>query len=288
MNLGPRVFYPKNAQASSSRPHPIHTMTTAFTLFRSCPSLAGWPRRATRAVAAVFLLLSPFGASAQYAAAESVSANDRALLAQMARDWLEPALGTTLAENPDNVLRPEVIMGALDSRLRLAPCQQIEPYLPPGTRLWGRSRIGLRCLQGRVHWNIYVPVTIKAWGPAWVLRRAVAGGTLLTPEDADLAEMDWAEQSASVLATPESWVGQQTAFALHPGQALRANMVRPVPTFTRGAQVRVRSVGSGLHVVVSGVALDVGVLGQPARVKLAGGRILTGTVRKGQIVEVRL
>lgn len=227
-------------------------------------------------------------ARAQYAAAESVSANDRALLAQMARDWLEPALNTTMAENPDSLLRPEVIMGALDSRLRLAPCQQIEPYLPPGTRLWGRSRIGLRCLQGKVHWNIYVPVTIKAWGPAWVLRQSVAGGTMLTQDDADMAEMDWAEQSASVLATPESWVGQQAAFALQPGQTLRSNMVRPVPAFTRGAQVRVKSVGSGFHVVVSGQSMEDGVVGQPVRVKLGGGRIITGTVRKGQIVEVRL
>ena len=227
-------------------------------------------------------------ANAQYAAAESVSANDRALLAQMARDWLEPALNTTLSENPDSILRPEVVMGALDARLRLAPCQQIEPYLPPGTRLWGRSRIGLRCLQGRVHWNVYVPVTIKAWGPAWVLRRPVPGGTILTQDDAEIAEMDWAEQSASVLATPESWVGEQAAFALQPGQTLRSNMVRPVPAFSRGAQVRVKSVGSGFHVVVSGEAMDAGVVGQPVRVQLSGGKIITGTVRKGQIVEVRL
>jgi flagellar basal body P-ring formation protein FlgA len=245
-------------------------------------------RWAAQAIVGVALLVGAAGADAQYAASEPVSANDRALLAQMARDWLEPALNTTLSESPDSILRPEVVMGALDSRLRLAPCQQIEPYLPPGTRLWGRSRIGLRCLQGRVHWNVYVPVTIKAWGPAWVLRRPVPSGTILTQDDAEVAEMDWAEQSASVLATPESWVGEQAAFALQPGQTLRSNMVRPVPAFSRGAQVRVKSVGSGFHVVVSGEAMDSGVVGQPVRVQLGGGKIITGTVRKGQIVEVRL
>ena len=256
--------------------------------FPRCPSLTERAIGAAQTLVAAVLLVVGSGANAQFTAAASVSANDQALLAQMARDWLEPALNTTLQENPDSVLRPEVIMGALDSRLRLAPCQQIEPYLPPGTRLWGRSRIGLRCLQGRVHWNVYVPVTIKAWGPAWVLRRPVPGGTILTQEDAEMAEMDWAEQSASVLATQESWVGQQSAFALQPGQTLRSNMVRPVPSFSRGAQVRVKSVGSGFHVVVSGEAMDAGVVGQPARVKLGGGRIITGTVRKGQVVEVRL
>lgn len=252
---------------------------------RSLFERAMGPARALTAAALVAVCSS---ANAQFAAAAPVSANDQALLAQMARDWLEPALNTTLQENPDSVLRPEVIMGALDSRLRLAPCQQIEPYLPSGTRLWGRSRIGLRCLQGRVLWNVYVPVTIKAWGPAWVVRRSVSSGTVLTQEDAELAEMDWAEQSASVLASPESWVGQQAAFALQPGQTLRSNMVRPTPSFSRGAQVRVKSVGSGFYVVVSGEAMEEGVVGQPVRVKLGGGRIVTGTTRKGQIVEVKL
>ena len=65
-------------------------------------------------------------------------------------------------------------------------------------------------------------------------------------------------------------------------------MVRPTPVFTRGSQVRVKSVGGGFHVVVSGQAMDEGIVGQAARVKLGSGKIITGTVRTGQIVEVRL
>lgn len=258
---------------------------------RLCLALSGTPRPAARALACAWglpLLLAAAPALAQYSASQAVTANDRALLAQMARDWLTPAVETTMADNPDSLLRPEVIMGALDSRLRLAPCQRIEPFLPPGTRLWGRSRVGLRCLEGRVHWKVYVPVTVKAWGPAWVLRRAVPSGTVLTQDDADMAEMDWAEQASSVLATPESWIGQEAVFALQPGHTLRANMVRPLPAFSRGALVRVKSIGSGFHVVASGQAMEDGVVGQPVRVKLDGGRTITGTVRQGQVVEVKL
>jgi flagella basal body P-ring formation protein FlgA len=256
---------------------------TSFCFLRSArASAAGW-------LAAGLLLASLTGpARAQFAVAPATSADDRALLAQMARDYVEPALANALTENAGGVLRPEVVMGALDSRLRLSPCPRIEPYLPPGTRLWGRSRIGLRCLEGQVRWNVFVPVTIKAWGPAWVLRRPVPAGTALVQEDAELAEMDWAEQSASVLATPESWIGQQAAFALNPGQTLRENMVRPVPAFDRGAQVKVKSEGTGFQVVVSGEAMGVGVVGQTVRVRLNGGRVVTGTVRDGPLVEVRL
>jgi flagella basal body P-ring formation protein FlgA len=65
---------------------------------------------------------------------------------------------------PEGVSRIEVVVGQLDSRLHLAPCAKIEPYLPNGTRLWGKSRIGLRCLQGATLWNVYLPITVKAYG----------------------------------------------------------------------------------------------------------------------------
>jgi flagella basal body P-ring formation protein FlgA len=246
------------------------------------------PARAQRALALWGLLWLPLWAQAQFVAAPPTSASDRALLAQMARDWIEPALQNAVAETAGGILRPEVVMGELDSRLRLTPCPRVEPYLPAGTRLWGRARVGLRCTEGAVRWNVFVPVTVKAWGPAWVLRRPVPAGTELVQEDAELVEVDWAERSASVLATPEGWVGQQAAFALAPGQTLRENMVRPVPAFNRGAQVKVKSIGAGFHVVVSGEAMGVGVVGQSVRVKLGGGRIVTGTVREGAMVEVQL
>ena len=73
---------------------------------------------------------------------------------------------------PAGVTRVEVLVGQLDPRLRLAPCERIEPYLPPNTRLWGKSRIGLRCAQGPSHWNVFLPITVKAYGRALVARRA--------------------------------------------------------------------------------------------------------------------
>jgi hypothetical protein len=58
--------------------------------------------------------------------------------------WLNQAV----ASSGDLPLRMEVEVGALDRRLTLAPCAQVEPYLPAGSRLWGKTRVGLRCVQG--------------------------------------------------------------------------------------------------------------------------------------------
>ncbi|QHE77635.1 flagellar basal body P-ring formation chaperone FlgA [Hydrogenophaga sp. PBL-H3] len=218
----------------------------------------------------------------------SARANEPAALEKMAHDFLTPALAAALPKDADSPLRAEVVMGSLDARLKLAPCNQVEPYLPPGTRLWGRSRIGLRCVDGPTRWNVFVPVTVKAWGPAWVLKRAVAAGDALTQEDAEIAEIDWAEQRSSVLALPERWVGQLAAFPLTAGMALRENMVRVPQAFAAGAQVRVSGQGGGFSISATGQALTAGMVGEPARVKLPGGRVVTGVVRDAQTVELAL
>ena len=218
----------------------------------------------------------------------SAQANEPAALEKMAHDFLTPALAAALPKDAALPLRAEVVMGSLDSRLKLAPCNRVEPHLPNGTRLWGRSRIGLRCVDGPIRWNVFVPVTVKAWGPAWVLKRGVAAGDTLTQEDAEIAEIDWAEQRSSVLALPERWVGQLAAFPLTAGLALRENMVRTPQVFGAGAQVRVSGEGSGFSVSSTGQALTAGMVGETARVKLPGGRVVTGVVRDAQTVELAL
>ncbi|MCV0441375.1 MAG: flagellar basal body P-ring formation chaperone FlgA [Hydrogenophaga sp.] len=223
------------------------------------------------------------GASGTTLASESTDA-----LENTARAWLKPTLDAQLPQDAELPLRTEVVMGSLDSRLRLAPCAKVEPHLPPGSRLWGRSRIGLRCVDGPRRWNVYIPVTIKAWGPAWVLRRPVDAGATLSQDDAEQVEVDWAAQSSAVLARPDMWVGQQTAFALTPGQAIRENMVRPTKAFAAGDQVRVNGSGTGFSISATGKALTHGLVGQSARIRLPGGRVVTGEVQDDQTVEMAL
>lgn len=41
--------------------------------------------------------------------------------------------------------RVEITLGALDPRLKLAPCDKVKAYLPDNAHLWGKTRVGLRC-----------------------------------------------------------------------------------------------------------------------------------------------
>ena len=88
----------------------------------------------------------------------TVQAQDGAAqLSQIGQRFVNEALHQDNTEAGKNKLplRMEVQMGQLDSRLRLAACAKVEPYLPAGSRLWGRTRLGLRCVQGSVPWNVF-------------------------------------------------------------------------------------------------------------------------------------
>jgi flagella basal body P-ring formation protein FlgA len=183
-------------------------------------------------------------------------------------------------------LRMEVSVGSLDSRLRLQPCAKVEPHMPVGTRLWGKTRLGLRCVDGNARWNVFLPITIKAFGPAWVLRDNVLPGQTLTEADAVEAEADWAAENSPVLADPRQWVGQAASRALVAGQPLRQSMVRAAQVFGAGTQVRVTAQGPGFQIASSGQALTAGVMGQSVRVRLDNGRIASGTVVDARTVQM--
>ncbi|MGP1629201.1 MAG: flagellar basal body P-ring formation chaperone FlgA [Giesbergeria sp.] len=220
------------------------------------------------------------------AVAPAVWAQDASELSKITQNWIDSSLHTgAAAELP---LRMEVEVGELDPRLRLAPCARIEPYLPAGSRLWGRTRLGLRCAEGATRWNVFLPVTVKAFGQAWVLTGNVSTGAVLAEGDAMQAEVDWAADLSSVLADPALWVGQVAARPLQAGQALRQAMVRAPKLFQAGAQVRVSAQGVGYAVSAGGQALSAGSSGQTVRVRMDNGKVITGVVNEDGTITVNL
>jgi flagella basal body P-ring formation protein FlgA len=180
------------------------------------------------------------------------------------------------------------VLGEPDSRLRLAPCARVEPFVPPGTRLWGKTRLGLRCAEGVSRWSIFLPLTVKAFGPAWVVRGELAAGTVLNVGDAMQAEVDWAQEPSPILATPAQWLGQVAVRTLGTGQALRQALLRPAQVFQAGSQVRVLAQGAGFQIVADGLALSAGVIGQSARVRMDNGRVMSGLVSDHKTVQLDL
>lgn len=247
-------------------------MTTPNVCSRVCRGIG------RSALAFAMLAVGAAGVRAQDAAASLVK--DSQL-------WLDQAVAAARPAG-SAPLRLVVSVGNLDQRLTLAPCARVEPYVPPGMRLWGKTRLGLRCVDGSARWNVFLPVQVQAYGQAWVVKGDIAPGKVLDANDAVQAEVDWAQENSPILPDMESWLGQTAARQLGTGQALRANMVRASQVFQAGAMVRVVAQGAGFMVSSDGQALSAGVVGSQARVRVEGGRILTGIVVDPRTVRVDL
>ena len=180
------------------------------------------------------------------------------------------------------------MVGQIDPRLRLAPCRRIEPYLPTGIRLWGKSRIGLKCAEGPSAWNVYLPITVKVFGRAVVVPAGAAAGSVLTAGDLAEAEVDLAEDWSAPIVDPERAVGRTLAQALKPGQTVRQGQLKLRQWFAAGDTVKVIATGPGFALESEGQALSNGIEGQPARVRTESGRVLTGQPSAERRVEVSL
>lgn len=177
---------------------------------------------------------------------------------------------------PAGAPRLDLSLGQLDPRLRLAPCAHVEPYVPDGARLWGKSRIGLRCTQGGVKWNVYLPITVKAFGPGWVATANLAAGSMLTAADLSAAEIDLAEDASPGVVRAELAVGRVLARPIKAGQSVRQSHIKPRQWFAAGESVTVVAQGNGFSVAGEAQALTNGIEGQAARVRTEAGRVLTG------------
>lgn len=182
--------------------------------------------------------------------------------------------------------RAELSVGQIDPRMRLAPCARIEPYLLPGTRLWGRTTIGVRCVSG-AQWALSLPLQVRIFGPALVAATPVAAGSVVDPDMVRIAQVELSTETVVPLSDPAELVGRITTRPLAAGQPIRPYHVRVRPTVNAGDPVRIRVLGAGFAISADGSALSAAGEGQALRVRTTSGKVLLGTVN-GRTVDVKL
>jgi flagella basal body P-ring formation protein FlgA len=180
----------------------------------------------------------------------------------------------------------EVSVGDPDPRLRLAPCARMEPFVPSGARLLGRTSLGVRCTEG-ANWVVYVPVQIRLFVDAWVAARPIPRGVTIGPDDVRLDRVDVAPLNGNAVPPDVPLIGRTALRAVAPGEPLRRDALRSPPVVQPGDAVQVMAVGTGFAAQSPGKALTAAADGQTAQVALPGGKVLSGIARPGGIVEVR-
>lgn len=184
--------------------------------------------------------------------------------------------------------RVEVQSGLLDPRLKLAPCDQVDIYLPTGHRAWGATRVGIRCMSGPSRWNVFMPLTVRVFAPAVQSSGALAAGTVLSAAHLQIQPSEWSAVDSPAFARTEMVLGRSLSRALPAGAAIRENDLKKRQWFAVGDVVKVLAVGNGFSVASEGVALTQGFEGEPAKIKTENGRTVTGIVTGERRVELAL
>lgn len=176
-------------------------------------------------------------------------------------------------------------IGQLDSRTQLAPCNVYEPFLPAGSRLWGKSTVGVRCL-GPSAWTIYIPVQVNVSGTYLLTTRPMSAGQLLGAGDVVTRSGDLNALPANILTDLSQAVGRTLKNGISAGQPLRSEYVIAPWAVQQGQSVRLVSKGSGFSVSNEGKALNNAADGQIAQARTSAGQTVSGVARPGGIIEV--
>ncbi len=173
----------------------------------------------------------------------------------------------------------------LDPNNQLPACAALEPFLPAGTRAWGRISVGVRC-DSPVTWTAYVQAQVSVLADYLVAARPLRAGQIVGPADLGQRRGDLTALADNVLTDSTQAMGHNTRFAVAAGTPLRGDMLRVPHAVRQGQTVPVVSAGPGFRVSSEGRAMNNAAPGESVRVRLANGQVVTGVAQPGGTVEV--
>ena len=179
----------------------------------------------------------------------------------------------------------ELKVEQFDPQNQLPPCADLEPFLPPGTRAWGRINVGVRC-NSPVTWTAYLPAQISVIGEYLVTVRPIRSGQIVAPADLERRTGDLTTEAANALTDMTQAVGYSVRYTIAAGSSLRADMLRLPQTVRQGQSVKVLGSGAGFTVANEGRALNAAAAGETVRVRLSNGQVISGTARADGAVEL--
>jgi flagella basal body P-ring formation protein FlgA len=211
-----------------------------------------------------------------------IAATAAAKESDLIRQALEQYLQTQTQGLPGTV---SYSIGQLDPAAQLTSCNAHEPFLPPNSRLWGKTTLGVRCL-GPASWTIYVPVQIRIVGDYLVSTRTLTSGQVIGQADLTVRNGDLGTLPTGTLTDPAQALGKSARHGIGFGQPLRADQLLAPWAVQQGQSVKLVSKGSGFSVSNEGKALNNAAEGQVAQVRTTAGHVVSGIARPGGTVEI--
>jgi flagella basal body P-ring formation protein FlgA len=182
--------------------------------------------------------------------------------------------------------RTVVTTNNVDPRLTLAECANLTPFLPPGSRVWGKITVGIRCTAPSP-WTIYLSANVQVFGEYYVAASAIGQGHVIT--EADLAKVtgELSNLPSGTITNPDQAVGRISPFTLLAGSVLRADTLKSVPVVQQGQSVKLIASGNGFSISTDAMALTNATEGQMVRARTNSGQLVSGTAKAGGIIEIK-
>tara|TARA_R110002096_G_scaffold130643_5_gene279968 strand:+ start:60685 stop:61491 length:807 start_codon:yes stop_codon:yes gene_type:complete len=183
----------------------------------------------------------------------------------------------------------DVRAGLLDSRHRLARCDQpLQAFLRSGTEIRARTIVGVRC-EGRKSWKVYVPVDVVVTANVLVARQTLVKGQVLSADDLATEQRDVSRVRGGYLSDAAQVIGLRVKTLVLAGKTLKPAMLQADIAIKRGQSVTLTANTNGFAITMAGTALMDGALNQRIRVQNNNsGRVIEGIVRSREQVEVLL
>lgn len=229
-------------------------------------------------------LLAQSGCARRFAGALSVLLLSTPVLA--INDNLR-AIAETYVRNQTRGLPGEVAIqiGQLDATSQLPACSNIQAFTPNGSRLWGKSYVGIRCLAPQA-WNVLIPVQVSVISDYLVTARPLAAGQPLQASDFAALRGDLSALPPGVVTDRNAVAGKTLKNGLGAGQPLRQDLLLAPLLVRSGQTVKLISSGPGFTASGEGRAVNNAAEGQVAQVRVPSGQTISGIVLPDGTVEV--
>ncbi|SFE26099.1 flagella basal body P-ring formation protein FlgA [Nitrosomonas sp. Nm166] len=175
----------------------------------------------------------------------------------------------------------------IDKHLSLPKCPQLEPFIPTGSRLWGKTSIGVRCNSQFASWTIYIQAEVNVMADVLHVARPVSTGQILAYEDIAPQNVNLTHMPDGIFTQASQIIGKVATTNLTAGQPLRAQMLRAPYVILRGQKVNLVVQGRGFSISSEGQALADAAEGKVIQVRNKSGRIISGIARINSIVEIQ-
>lgn len=183
-------------------------------------------------------------------------------------------------------VRSRAETAAVDERLRLAACRELQFSLPIGSRLGNNGSVNAQCL-APVRWSLYLGFQLRLSGPALVVRRDLPARAILAAADLETREIEYEQLPTAYPGDPRLVIGARINRHFAAGQPLLADALSRPPAVNAGQQVRIVVRGAGFSVNQQGGALNSAAVGEPVRARLKSGRVVQGVAQEDGSVQVQ-